>query len=362
MAVESRGHRALASPRVSRKGVTVKKIVISLSAFVGAILAVALIGLSLFVHALTPPVRETRVPGDTNCDGKLDMSDAIFTLNYLFQGTAFPPCPLADPPALVARIAELEAEIAKKSADLEDSTAQLAEKDAQLMTCQADLARKFADLEASSAQVLSLQADLAEKNAKLGTCQAELSECTVALSTCGRLPALPDTGQTKCYDQGGAEISCASATCPGQDGQYAMGCLSQGRFVDNGDGTVTDTCTGLMWQKDTADTNGEGQIDDADRIQWCAAIAYCEHLSFAGHDNWRLPNVRELQSIVDYGRFNPSIDPVFGALSNVYWSATSDAGNPGVAWLVLFNDGYVDSYNDKGTLSRFYVRAVRSGP
>src|SRR4030095_14070418 len=128
-----------------------------------------------------------------------------------------------------------------------------------------------------------------------------------------------------------------------QDGQYAAGCPSEGRFVDNGDGTVTDHCTGLMWQKDTADTNGDGQTPDdgSDALPWCAALAYCENLSFAGHDDWRLPNVRELESIVDYGGVRSSIDPVFGALSSVYWSSTTIAGNPPIAWHVDFVSGDV---------------------
>ena len=66
--------------------------------------------------------------------------------------------------------------------------------------------------------------------------------------------------------------------------------------------------------------------------------------------------MRELQSIVDYGRSTPSIDPVFGALSSVYWSSTSFAGNPVDAWVVHFHDGYVNGY-DKGF--NYYVRAVR---
>ena len=183
---------------------------------------------------------------------------------------------------------------------------------------------------------------------------------------CPKAPAngssgLPDTGQTTCYDPNRNVIDCASDTCPGQDGFYATGCPSEGRFVDNGDGTVTGTCTGLMWQQDTADTNGDGQIDDADQLQWCNALAYCENLTFAGHDDWRLPNIRELQSIVDYGRSRPSIDPVFGALSTFpfYWSSTSLALSPIIAWYVVFFVGDVDNF---GKDSLFFVRAVRSGP
>ncbi len=60
------------------------------------------------------------------------------------------------------------------------------------------------------------------------------------------------TGQTKCYDPAGAQIPCDGATCPGQDGFYSTGCPSEGRFADGGDGTVTDTCTGLVRQKELA--------------------------------------------------------------------------------------------------------------
>ena len=168
---------------------------------------------------------------------------------------------------------------------------------------------------------------------------------------------LPDTGQTTCYDAVGNEIPCDSEDCAGQDGLYATGCPSEGRFADNGDGTVTDNCTGLIWQKETADTNGDGQvvIDGADSLPWCDALAYCENLDFAGHDDWRLPNVQELQSIVDYGRHNPSIDPVFGA-SHFSWSSTSHVGNPHSAWGI--NVGVVLGSKDRDSL----VRAVRTAP
>ena len=148
-------------------------------------------------------------------------------------------------------------------------------------------------------------------------------------------------------------------TCSGQDGFYTTECPSGGRFVDNGDGTVTDNCTGLMWQKGTADVNGDGQSTVRDNVPWCDALAYCENLSFADHDDWRLPNVRELQSIVDYRRVSPSIDPVFGAFSSVCWSSTSNAVGPQNAWLVDFIVGRVYNFYKDNFLS---VRAVRSGP
>ena len=167
---------------------------------------------------------------------------------------------------------------------------------------------------------------------------------------------LPDSGQTTCYAENGSEIPCDSVTCLRQDGFYATGCSPEGRFIDNDDGTVTDNCTGLMWQKDTG--------NDGNALPWCAALAYCDNLSLGGGlvawDDWRLPNVRELQSIVDYGRFKPSIDPVFDALPSFYWSSTSNAGFPDVTWLVQFGYGSI-IYDDKD-VNNGHVRAVRGGP
>ena len=79
------------------------------------------------------------------------------------------------------------------------------------------------------------------------------------------------------------------------------------QFIDNGDGTISDLATGLMWQQD----------DDGVARDWEGALAYSENLDLAGHEDWRLPNAKELQSIVDYSRspqttLSPAIDPLFG--------------------------------------------------
>lgn len=77
-------------------------------------------------------------------------------------------------------------------------------------------------------------------------------------------------------------------------------------FIDNGDGTISDLATGLMWQ----------QSDDGSERDWENALDYADNLSLAGYDDWRLPNAKELQSIVDYTRSpqttnSAAIDPVF---------------------------------------------------
>lgn len=96
-------------------------------------------------------------------------------------------------------------------------------------------------------------------------------------------------------------------------------------FVDNNDNTITDNATGLMWSKDDS---GEG-------MDWEAALAYAEASEYAGYDDWRLPNIKELQSIADYsGAFPAMNSSVFNLteLTNImdqtdypfYWSSTSN--------------------------------------
>ncbi|MGJ8761587.1 MAG: DUF1566 domain-containing protein [Polaribacter sp.] len=77
-------------------------------------------------------------------------------------------------------------------------------------------------------------------------------------------------------------------------------------FIDNGDGTISDTATGLMWQKSD---NGIG-------MDWKTSLSYSENLELANYSDWRLPNAKELQSIVDYSRSpqttnSPAINPIF---------------------------------------------------
>ncbi len=113
---------------------------------------------------------------------------------------------------------------------------------------------------------------------------------------------------------------------------YVRGNPSYGlnNFVDNGDGTITDQATGLMWQ----------QADSGAGMAWAEALSYCENLDSAGYSDWRLPHAKELQSIIDYSRSpdttnSAAIDLVFTAstISNeggnsdypFYWSSTTHA-------------------------------------
>jgi len=134
-------------------------------------------------------------------------------------------------------------------------------------------------------------------------------------------------------------------------------------FVDNGDGTVTDTSTGLMWQKDTA-RDGQGSIVS---ITWQEALSYCESLSLAEHTDWRLPSIKELRSIVDYCMYAPSIAPVFNeTFASEYWSSTTDASISDAAWAINFYSGnglygYTYKSLNYDYVRYYYVRAVRGG-
>ena len=123
-----------------------------------------------------------------------------------------------------------------------------------------------------------------------------------------------------------------------------------GSFTDNGNGTVSDSNTGLMWQRE----------DDNTIRTWESAITYCEGLSLGSYTDWRLPNIKELKSIVDNTKYDPAINTTYfpNTNSSYYWSSTTSAGVSSYAWFVFFYDGYV-SYGNKSKY--YYVRCVRGG-
>jgi hypothetical protein len=188
-----------------------------------------------------------------------------------------------------------------------------------------------------------------------------------------------------------------------------LACGSQARFIDNGDGTVTDTKTGLQWEKKTGTV---GDRIDCEETQcpsphdvnhthtWCLAnfrecanpgsadgTAFTQFLAvlntppcFADRCDWRLPTVNkegdvaELETIIDTtvpgcGSGSPCIDPIFGpTVANInflYWSATTKPDPPPEeAWTVDFFNGVVgaDNASDEEKINVNYVRAVRTLP
>ncbi len=136
------------------------------------------------------------------------------------------------------------------------------------------------------------------------------------------------------------------------------------RYTDNGDGTVSDTKTGLMWLTCSI---GQALTDSAcagtaSGHAWQAALnvpAGINIAGFAGHQDWRLPNIKELKSLVKYSCSDPAINAArFPNTANSYWSASPYAGSSGGAWQVFFFSG--DAFASNRTFpSR--VRLVRAG-
>ena len=141
--------------------------------------------------------------------------------------------------------------------------------------------------------------------------------------------ALPKTGHQYSY-------------YPGDDGYHQMGVPTQGnRFIDNGDGTITDRVTGLTWVKDPASIPG-GLF--ASPLYWYDAIDACENLNYAGYDDWRLPNINELMSLIDHSRYEPAFDTLYFTppvnMWTVYWSSSICAPWTDGAWTMYAYDGY----------------------
>lgn len=156
--------------------------------------------------------------------------------------------------------------------------------------------------------------------------------------------AVPKTGQTTSYRTG-------------DDGDLEKGVAwPSPRFSDHDDGTVTDNRTGLIWVKAPHSLTGNSEVQT-----WDNAIDFCNSLTFAEQTDWRLPNVRELQSLVDFGRANPALPsdhPFIGILTPRYWSSSSYAAGAQYVWHMTSSNGDVD-YGSKTGVN--YVWPVRAG-
>jgi hypothetical protein len=167
--------------------------------------------------------------------------------------------------------------------------------------------------------------------------------------------SLPWTGQAKCYNESGGEKPCVGT---GQDGELQVGVdWPEPRFTVSGD-CVTDNLTGLMWAKN-------GNLPNGTRT-WQGALDYVASMNagsgLCGHKDWRLPNVNELESLINSGEANTATWLNSKGFSNVqfyyYWSSTTFAYYTDHAWLVYMWNGYVFDF-DKS--SYIYVWPVRSG-
>ena len=201
-------------------------------------------------------------------------------------------------------------------------------------------------------------------------CVTTTTTTTTTVSTTTTTILLPvrllSSGQTLTYESG-------------DDGAEQRGVVRS--FTNNGDGTVTDKASGLVWElKDDADG-----IHDRDKT-YCWDPAKCPGNSiwdflaginqengtgFAGHNDWRIPNRRELESLTDIGRFQPAINPIFHrgctegcknttcacSKTGPTWSSSTHANESNLGWAVTSDDGAVRTENKS---TRLVVRAVRT--
>jgi len=202
------------------------------------------------------------------------------------------------------------------------------------------------------------------------TCAGDLATC---LRGCPASPAaLLSTGQLAGYGSG-------------SDGALQLGVTRS--YTDNGDGTITDDSTGLMWEKKSAD----GSVHDWNNRYWWGSFsknmsgtmvtAFLDVLNdvagggancFADYCDWRIPNVNELESVLDYGSVAPAVDPVFHTnctpgctvttcsctRSFFYQASSTYAGGRREAWVVGFGGGGVFTFSKQ---NGYAVRAVRGG-
>lgn len=143
----------------------------------------------------------------------------------------------------------------------------------------------------------------------------------------------------------------------------------QNQFMDNGDGTISDLATGLTWMEQ----------DSGQALNWGEALVYCESLDYAGESDWRLPNAKELQSLVDYSRSpdttkSAAIDPLFDstAITNedgqqdwpYMWSSTTHINQRGYENAVYISFGRALGYMQQfgGWIDVHGAGAQRSDP
>jgi hypothetical protein len=170
-------------------------------------------------------------------------------------------------------------------------------------------------------------------------------------------------GSDQCADELGDLRNC---TGTGEDGETQAGLEGPTpRFTDNGDGTVTDNLTGLMWLQD-ANCPG-GTVGWQAALDWVGSFntttVACTNYAAMTFTDWRLPNVREVLSLVDFGEVGPALPaghPFENVQSSFYWSSSTAVNDPANAWTINFGTGDSGIGGDKDGFSD-YVWAVRGG-
>lgn len=238
--------------------------------------------------------------------------------------------------------------------------------------CDAAFSLKWANAEAQAGGSCPTTGDQTPVQSCITTDALLLATALGGSGDCAPITGMPETGQTQC-DQGSGPLGACPGSPSRQDGAVLAGAARS--YTDNGDGTITDGATGLMWEK----LSDDGSVHDLDNVYtWYDAFntkiaALNGGSGFAGHTDWRVPNELELETLLDLGRDNPAIDPAFDTgctgsctvtacsctQNDDYWSSTTWQSTATAAWHVDFYLAIVSASSKSGF---FYVRAVRGGP
>lgn len=182
----------------------------------------------------------------------------------------------------------------------------------------------------------------------LQTCAVEANGCTASTTTtCAAGLVCERYSPAACLDPAWAEWPM-----PNSQADVTAGAPNLEAYTDNGDGTVTDNVTDLMWQ----------QTGTTAAYPWASAVAYCQTLILHGRSDWRLPSIIELYSLVDVGRANPPTINVtfFPAMApNKFWSSTPEADSSTanqIAWAVDFLYGSLYEGSGDNTFNVLCVR------
>lgn len=245
-----------------------------------------------------------------------------------------------------------------------------------LNTCNSNLGLCNANLNLAQENINQCSSDLSECNTDLAVCNSDLDSCSGELSECEAAPKYIFPGD-------------------GYDTPDSLGISGHGpalNYTDNGDGTFTDNNTGLMWEIKLSDNDAGGNCADAtqtNRSAHCVNNTYTWSSGFTdylddinntcdgagttpctddgdcgaglcglgGYQDWHIPNIKELMSLVDYSKTDPASSVPGFIQPSTYWSATTDVSLTTNAWRVSFFNGFVTVDNKSGNFN--YTRAVR---